>query len=113
MVIQSSHCISPLNALIKETGLRTCILKADRLASDCQDIEEDSVSLSEELENLANFKISLCPPGSLGVESKQVLKLLKRIRISKSNSSDCCGRGTSCRGLVCTCIECKTLTVVN
>ena len=27
-VIQSSHCISPLSALIKETGLRTCILIA-------------------------------------------------------------------------------------
>ena len=44
LVIQSSHCISPLNVLIKETGLRKCILKADRLASDCQDIEEDSDS---------------------------------------------------------------------
>ena len=49
MVIQSSNFISPLNALIKETGLRTYILKADRVASGCQDIEEDSVSLSEEL----------------------------------------------------------------
>lgn len=49
MVIQSSNCILPLNGLIKEMGLRTYILKADRVASDCQDIEEDSVSLSEEL----------------------------------------------------------------
>ena len=56
--------ISPLNALIKEqvtklreTGLRACILKADRVASDCQDIEEVSISSSEELENLANFQL--------------------------------------------------------
>lgn len=49
MVIQSSNFILPLSGLIKETRLRTYILKADRVASDCQDIEEDSVSLSEEL----------------------------------------------------------------
>ena len=39
VVIQSSHCVSPRNAQIKETGLRTCILKADRVASDYQDID--------------------------------------------------------------------------
>ena len=56
--------ISPLNVLIKdqvtklrETGLRACILKADRVASDCQDIEEVSISSSEELENLTNFQL--------------------------------------------------------
>ena len=51
MVIQYSNCILPLNGLIKETELSTYIriLKADPVASDCQDIEEDSVSLSEEL----------------------------------------------------------------
>ena len=62
VVIQSSHCVSPLNALIKETGLRTCILKADRVASDYQDIDEDSVSSSEELENLTNFQLLYAHP---------------------------------------------------
>ena len=78
--------ISPLNALIKdqvtklrETGLRACILKADRVASDCQDIEEFEVSISssEELENLANFQLLYAHPEAL-VESRQVLKLLKK-----------------------------------
>ena len=76
--------ISPLNALIKdqvtklrETGLRACILKADRVASDCQDIEEVSISSSEELENLANFQLLYAHPEAL-VESRQVLKLLKK-----------------------------------
>ena len=107
--------ISPLNALIKdqvtklrETGLRACILKADRVASDCQDIEEVSISSSEELENLTNFQLLYAHPEAL-VESRQVLKLLKKRRISKSNSSDCCGRGTPCCGLVCTFIKCNTL----
>ena len=76
--------ISPLNALIidqvtklRETGLRACILKADRVASDCQDIEEVSISSSEELENLANFQLLYAHPEAL-VESRQVLKLLKK-----------------------------------
>ena len=65
VVIESSYCISPLNALIKETGLRTCILKADRMASDCKDIEEDSVSSSEDLENLTNFQLLYAHPEAL------------------------------------------------
>ena len=76
--------ISPLNVLIKdqvtklrETGLRACILKADRVASDCQDIEEVSISSSEELENLTNFQLLYAHPEAL-VESRQVLKLLKK-----------------------------------
>ena len=77
VVIQFSHCISPLNALIKETGLRAYILKADRVAWDCQDIEEVSVSSSEQLKNLTNFHLLYAHPEAL-VESKQVLKLLKR-----------------------------------
>ena len=61
--------ISPLNVLIKgqvtklrETGLRACILKADHVASDCQDIEEVSISSSEELENLTNFQLFYAHP---------------------------------------------------
>ena len=76
--------ISPLNALIKdqvtklrETGLRACILKADRVASDFQDIEEVFISSSEELENLTNFQLLYAYPEAL-VESRQVLKLLKK-----------------------------------
>ena len=76
--------ISPLNVLIKdhvtklrETGLRACILKADRVASDCQDIEEVSISSSEELESLTNFQLFYAHPEAL-VESRQVLKLLKK-----------------------------------
>ena len=76
--------ISPLNALIKdqvtklrETGLRACILKADRAASDCQDTEKVSVSSSEQLENLTNFQLLYAHPEAL-VESRQVLKLLKK-----------------------------------
>ena len=56
--------ISPLNALIRDqvtklrsSGLKACILKADRVAFDDEDRDEVSVSSSagEPLENLRNY----------------------------------------------------------
>ena len=76
--------ILSLNALIKdqvtklrETGLRACILKADRVVSDCEDMEKVSISSSEELENLMSFQLIYAHPEAL-VESRQVIKLLKK-----------------------------------
>ena len=76
--------ISPLNVLIKdqvtrlrEKGLKACILKADRVASDFQDMEGVSVTSSHELQNLSEFQLIYAHPEAL-VESNQVLKLLKK-----------------------------------
>ena len=85
----------------RETGLRACILKADCVVSDCQDIGEVSISSSEKLENLTNCQVLYAHLEAL-VESRQVLKLLKkgefqnRIQVIVVDE-------------VCTCIKCNTL----
>ena len=77
--------ISPLNALIRDqvtklrsSGLKACILKADRVAFDDEDRDEVSVSSSagEPLENLKNYKLIFAHPEAL-VENKRVMKILK------------------------------------
>ena len=74
--------ISPLNALIrdqvsklKESGLKACILKGDRVALD-EDGDEEHVSVSEPVENLKNFQVIFAHPEAL-VENKATLKILK------------------------------------
>ena len=75
--------VSPLNALIRdqvtklrESGLKACILKADRVSLDGGDDDGERVCLSEPLENLKNFQLIYAHPEAL-VENKEVMKLLK------------------------------------
>ena len=63
---------SALKALIKdqvtrlgEKGLKSCILKADRVASDCQDMAGVSVISSHELQNLSDFQLIYAHPEAL------------------------------------------------
>ena len=79
----------------RETGLRACILKADCVASDYQDIEEVSISSSEELENLTNFQVLYAHLEAL-VESRQKGEFQNRIQAIVVDE-------------VCTCIKCNTL----
>ena len=85
----------------RETGLRACILKADCVASDYQDIEEVSISSSKELENLTNFQVLYAHLEAL-VESRQVLKLLKKGEFQNRIQAIVVDK-------VCTCIKCNTL----
>ena len=75
--------VSPLNALIRdqvtklrESGLKACILKADRVSLDGGDDDGERVCISEPLENLKNFQLIYAHPEAL-VENKEVMKLLK------------------------------------
>ena len=77
--------ISPLNALIRDqvsklraSGLKACILKADRVVLDDEDDDGEQVSLSsaEPLESLKNFQLIFAHPEAL-VENKRVMKILK------------------------------------
>ena len=75
---------SPLNALIRqviklrESGMKACILKGDRVALDAEDTEVVHVSLStaETLESLKDFQLIFCHPEAV-VENKRVLKIFK------------------------------------
>ena len=78
---------SPLNALIRdqviklrESGLKACILKGDRVALEVEDAEEEvvrvSLSRAEQLECLKDFQLIFCHPEAV-VENKQVLKIFK------------------------------------
>ena len=75
--------VSPLNALIRdqvtklrESGLKACILKGDRVALDGEDDDRERVCISEPLESLKNFQLIYAHPEAL-VETKAVMKLLK------------------------------------
>ena len=65
------------------------------MASDCQDIEEVSISSSEELENLTNFQVLYAHLEAL-VESRQKGEFQNRIQAIVVDE-------------VCTCIKCNTL----
>ena len=78
---------SPLNALIRdqviklrESGLKACILKGDRVALDVEDAEEEevhvSLSTAGPLESLKDFQLIFCHPEAV-VENKKVLKMFK------------------------------------
>ena len=75
--------ISPLNALIRDqvtklraSALKTCMLKADRVALG-EDVDEEEVSVSiESLESLQDFQLIFAHPEAL-VENKAIRKILK------------------------------------
>ena len=84
---------SPLNALIRdqviklrESGLKACILKGDRVALDAEDAEEEvvhvSLSTAEPLESLKDFQLIFCHPEAV-VENKRVLKIFKTTEVQR------------------------------
>ena len=81
---------SPLNALIREqviklreSGMKACILKGDRVALDAEDAEEEvvhvSLSTAEPLESLKDFHLIFCHPEAV-VENNRELKILSWMR---------------------------------
>ena len=75
--------VSPLNALIrdqvtklKQSGLKACILKGDRVEGDEERKEEQEGLAFSAIENLREFQLIFAHPEAL-VGNKNVIKLLK------------------------------------
>ena len=75
--------VSPLNALIrdqvmklKQSGLKACILKGDRVEGDEEGKEEQEGLAFSAIENLREFQLIFAHPEAL-VGNKNVIKLLK------------------------------------
>ena len=76
--------MSPLNALIrdqvtklKQSGLKACILKGDRVEGDEEERKEEQEGLAfRAIENLREFQLIFAHPEAL-VGNKDVIKLLK------------------------------------
>ena len=76
--------VSPLNALIrdqvtklKQSGLKACILKGDRVEGEEEERKEEQEGLAfSGIENLKEFQIIFVHPEAL-IGNKNVIKLLK------------------------------------
>ena len=76
--------VSPLNALIrdqvtklKQSGLKACILKGDRVEGDEEERKEEQEGLAfSAIENLREFQLIFAHPEAL-VGNKNVIRLLK------------------------------------
>lgn len=88
---------SPLNALIREqviklreSGMKACILKGDRVALDAEDAEEEvvhvSLSTAEPLESLKDFHLIFCHPEAV-VENKRELKIFKTTEFQRRSQA--------------------------
>ena len=88
---------SPLNALIREqviklreSGMKACILKGDRVALDAEDDAEEvvhvSLSTAEPLESLKDFHLIFCQPEAV-VENKRELKIFKTTEFQRRSQA--------------------------
>ena len=84
--------VSPLNALIrdqvtklKQSGLKACILKGDRVEGDEEERKEEQEGLAfSAIANLREFQLIFAHPEAL-VGNKNVIKLLKTTDLEVKN----------------------------
>ena len=75
---------------LRESGMKACILKGDRVALDAEDAEEEVVhvclSTAEPLESLKDFHLIFCHSEAV-VENKRELKIFKTTEFQRRSQA--------------------------